>query len=126
VPFLAHTFVEFAATVPVDLKLRGFGTKHLLKLSQRSRLPRWVLDRPKQGFNAPVSHWVLGPLRQICEDTLFARAMREWFDQDAIQRLWKDHQEQKRDNGLKLFGLLMLGLFFDKTGATRAPNLRVA
>jgi asparagine synthase (glutamine-hydrolysing) len=125
-PLLDHRVVEFAAQLPVDLKLRGFGTKHLLKLSQRSRLPRWVLDRPKQGFNAPVSHWVLGPLRQLCEDTLFSRAMRGWFDQDAIERLWKDHQEQKRDNGLKLFGLLTLGLFFDKTGATRASDLRVA
>ena len=110
-PLLDHRVVEFAAQLPVDLKLRGFRKKHLLKLSQQRRLPGWVLNRHKQGFNAPVSQWVLGPLRQICEDTLFSRALSDWFDRNAIERLWSDHQERKRDNGLKLFGLLTVGLF---------------
>jgi asparagine synthase (glutamine-hydrolysing) len=123
-PLLDHRVVEFAARLPVDLKLRGLGKKHLLKLSQRGRLPGWVLDRPKQGFNAPISHWVLGPLREICEDTLYSPAMREWFDQDAIQRLWRDHRERRRDNGLKLFGLLTLGLFLARTGGGETAMMR--
>jgi asparagine synthase (glutamine-hydrolysing) len=110
-PFLDHRIVEFAARLPPDFKLRGFAKKHLLKQSQRARLPSWVLDRPKRGFNAPVSHWLLGPLREICKDTLSSTQMRAWFDPDALQRLWDDHEHKRRDNCLKLFGLLTFGLF---------------
>jgi asparagine synthase (glutamine-hydrolysing) len=118
-PLLDHRIVEFAAQLPVELKLRGFKKKYLLKLSQRSRLPDWVLDRPKQGFNAPVSHWVLGPLRELCRNTLLSDDMRTWFNEDAIHRLWNDHQKKRRDNGLKLFGLLTFGLFIREMSRRR-------
>jgi asparagine synthase (glutamine-hydrolysing) len=113
-PLLDHRVVEFGAQLPVDLKLRGFDKKHILKLSQRSRLPDRILKRPKQGFNAPLSHWVRGPLRELCEDTLFSHTLYEWFDQQAIRRLWRDHLTRERDNGLKLFGLLTVGLFLNQ------------
>lgn len=113
-PLLDHRVVEFAAQLPPEYKLRGFAKKHLLKQSQRGRLPAWVLDRPKRGFNAPVSQWLLGPLRELCRDTLFSVQMRQWFDQDAMQRLWNDHESKRRDNGLKLFGLLTVGLFVQR------------
>ena len=118
-PLLDHRVVEFGAQLPVDLKLRGFDKKHILKLSQRSRLPDRILKRPKQGFNAPVSHWVRGPLRELCEDTLFSPTVCEWFDQRAIRRLWRDHLTRERDNGLKLFGLLTVGLFLNQ----RVPKI---
>ena len=118
-PLLDHRIVEFAAQLPVDLKLHGFTKKYLLRLSQRKRLPPWLLDRPKQGFNAPVSQWILGPLRELCRDTLFSADMRAWFNEDAIHRLWNDHQDKRRDNGLKLFGLLTCGLFIRQLSSGR-------
>jgi asparagine synthase (glutamine-hydrolysing) len=116
-PLLDHRVVEFAAQLPPEFKLRGFSKKHLLKQSQRNRLPAWVLDRPKRGFNAPVSQWLLGPLRELCEDTLFSVSTSQWFDQAAIRQLWSDHERKRRDNGLKLFGLLTLGLFVQGASA---------
>jgi asparagine synthetase B (glutamine-hydrolysing) len=105
-PLLDHRIVEFAAQLPPDMKLRGFSKKHLLKRSQRTRLPAWLLDRRKQGFNAPVSQWLLGPLRGPCQDMLFSKPMLEWFDRGQLQRLWDEHERLQRDNGLKLLGLL--------------------
>jgi asparagine synthase (glutamine-hydrolysing) len=119
-PLLDHRVVEFAAQLPADLKLRGFSKKHVLKLSQRGRLPDWVLDRRKQGFNAPVSHWVLGPLRGLCQDVLFSGEMQAWFDAVEIRRLWDDHEAKRRDNGLKLFGLLTVGLFLREARLARS------
>jgi asparagine synthase (glutamine-hydrolysing) len=98
-----------------------------LKLSQKNRLPDWVLKRPKRGFNAPVSQWLLGPLRELCEETLFSESMRGWFEAGAVQRLWVDHQAMRRDNGLKLFGLLTVGLFIEScSGPRRQPIVRDA
>ena len=110
-PLLDHRVVEFAAQLPPDLKLKGFSKKFLLKESQRGRLPDWLLDRPKQGFNAPVSQWLLGPLRPMCNDLLFSTPMLDWFDGARLRRLWNEHERKERDNGLKLFGLLTVALF---------------
>ena len=119
-PLLDHRVVEFAAQLSPDLKLRGFSKKHLLKQSQRSRLPSWLLERRKQGFNAPVSQWVLGPLRQQCQDLLFSGPMVEWFDRRQVQRLWDEHVRMQRDNGLKLFGLLSVAMFFESSKRSQA------
>lgn len=112
-PLLDHRIVEFAAQLPPEFKLRGFSKKHSLRLSQRGRVPDTVLDRPKRGFNAPISHWIVGPLRQLCQDTLYSSQMEYWFQLDEIRRLWKEHEEKRRDNGLKIFGLLTVGLFLN-------------
>jgi asparagine synthase (glutamine-hydrolysing) len=120
-PFLDHRVVEFAAQLPAAYKLRGFSKKHILRESQRGRLPSWVLDRPKQGFNAPISQWLLGPLRALCRDTLFSGPAQSWFARPAVERLWKQHEDRERDNGLKLFGLLTAGLFLQSASAPVAP-----
>lgn len=113
-PFLDHRVVEFAAALPVDLKLRGLRKKYLLKLSQRRRLPDWVLRRRKQGFNAPVSKWLAGPLRSLARDCLNSAGMREWFRPVVIERLWQEQDRGQRDNGLKLFGLLCFSLWLTR------------
>jgi asparagine synthase (glutamine-hydrolysing) len=110
-PLLDHRIVEFAARLPPELKLRGFKKKHVLRHAQRARLPDWLLHRKKQGFNAPVSQWLLGPLRELTQQVLLSPRMTEWFQAQALQRLWDEHAQMRRDNGLKLFGLLTVGLF---------------
>lgn len=111
-PLLDHRIVEFAARLAPELKLKGLTKKkHVLRHSQRDRLPAWLLQRKKQGFNAPVSQWLLGPLRELCQQTLFSPRMAEWFQPAELRRLWQEHEQMKRDNGLKLFGLLTVGLF---------------
>lgn len=125
-PLLDHRVVEFAAQLPPGMKLRGFSKKHLLKHSQRGRLPAWLLDRKKQGFNAPVSQWLLGPLRQHCQDRLFSQPMLEWFDRAQLQRLWSEHERMQRDNGLKLFGLLTVAMFVETAATAQAPVAALA
>jgi asparagine synthase (glutamine-hydrolysing) len=123
-PLLDHRIVEFAARLPPELKLKGFDKKHVLKASQRGRLPDAVLDRKKQGFNAPLSQWLLGPLRPLAQEAIFSAPMREWFQESALQTLWNEHERMDRDNGLKLFGLMTVGLFL--RGALELPPISSA
>jgi asparagine synthase (glutamine-hydrolysing) len=125
-PLLDHRVVEFAAQLPPSMKLHGLSKKYLLKRSQRSRLPTWLLDRKKQGFNAPVSQWLLGPLRQRCQDMLFSQPMLQWFDRGQLQRLWDQHDRMQRDNGLKLFGLLTVAMFIESSSTPQSPAQRPA
>ncbi|HLQ60925.1 MAG TPA: asparagine synthase-related protein, partial [Candidatus Acidoferrales bacterium] len=110
-PLLDHRVVEFAASLPAGLKLKGLRQKHLLKQSQRRFLPARVLDRPKQGFNAPVSHWLAGGLRDLAREVTHDGALSCWVEPAAVELLWGDHEGHRADNGLKLFGLTCLGLW---------------
>lgn len=52
-PFLDHRIVEFAARIPVRLKMRGLNEKYLLKKAMRDLLPKTILQRKKQPYMAP-------------------------------------------------------------------------
>ena len=113
-PFLDHRLVEFAASLPVRWKMNGLETKYLLKKSQQRRLPRSVFRRAKAGFNAPVSQWILSSLRETSEEALAHPSMSEWFDPSFIESLWARHRRGEEDNGLKLYGLVCLGLWMSQ------------
>ena len=112
-PFLDHRLVEFAAALPTSWKLKGLRMKHLLKQSQRDRLPAWLLQRRKQGFNAPISAWLQGPLGDFARDALGSETLTTWFRPEQISRLWDEHKSQRRDNGLRLLSLLSVALWLE-------------
>lgn len=114
-PLLDHRLVEMAAALPPEWKLKGLKKKYLLRQSQRGRLPDRVLDGTKRGFNAPVSHWLSGPLQRFGRDTLNSARLHEWVRPAAIDELWGEHLARRRDHGLKLFGLICFGLWLDQT-----------
>src|SRR5258706_5500911 len=76
VPLLDHRLVEFAATIPADLRLRDGVTKHILKRAMRGRLPDSIIDRPKQGFAVPLGRWFRGRLDGIVRDLLLSTKSR--------------------------------------------------
>ena len=118
-PFLDRGMIEFAASLPAGFKLKGYQTKHVLRLSQRPRLPRRTSHGPKFGFAAPVSRWLRGELRELGRAASLSPAMREYFVPAEIERLWREHEEGRADNGYRLFGLICLGLWLDDLRSVR-------
>ena len=59
VPFLDHELVDFACHLPVNMKMRGWTTKYLLRKVAERYLPKDVIYRSKTGFGAPLRKWVL-------------------------------------------------------------------
>ena len=110
-PFLDYRLVEFAARLPVNLKMNGFSTKHLLRSSQKERLPRQTLSRPKRGFNSPIAHWLLGPLRAHCQELINNSPAERFINQRYIAKLLADHEARRVDNSFKLFALLNFHLW---------------
>ena len=70
VPLLDHKLVEFAATIPPEMNLRGGTTKYVLKQAMRGILPDGIIDRPKHGFALPLSYWFRGKLGAYVRDLL--------------------------------------------------------
>ena len=112
-PFLDHRIVEFAASLPSSLKIRGWKQKFLLKALMRGKLPQAVLDRGKTGFDIPAHDWFRGPLRGLLMETLTPEAVRAAavFDGAAIESLIRDHMERRTNAGYHLWGLLTLFLW---------------
>jgi len=66
VPILDHVFVEYAAGLTADWKLRGSKQKYILrKLAERVGVPREVLYRQKRGFSLPLVHWMRNELKDM-------------------------------------------------------------
>jgi len=77
VPLLDHELVEFAATIPPEMNLRGDSGKHVFKNAMRGTLPAEIIDRPKRGFAVPLAAWFRGELESFARDLLLSRRSRE-------------------------------------------------
>jgi asparagine synthase (glutamine-hydrolysing) len=122
-PFLDHHLVEFAASLPSDLKLRGGTSKYLLKRAFRGTLPSSILRRGKRGFAVPIGRWFRGELRDFLRDHLLSRPFAEagLFNPAAVRRLVDEHQSARVDHSHHLWILLMFELWRREfsTGITR-------
>jgi asparagine synthase (glutamine-hydrolysing) len=78
VPLLDHPLVEFAATVPADIKFGGGRMKHLLRQTFAAVLPEPIANRrDKMGFPVPLKEWFSGELRELVEDIFRSRNARQ-------------------------------------------------
>jgi len=109
-PLLDHRLLEFAATLPESVRLKGNQGKWLMKRTMRRYLPDDILFRQKQGFVTPIEDWFRGPLagaaKAIGSSTALART--EWFDSRRLNALADEHQAGTANNARILWQLLML------------------
>lgn len=115
-PFLSHEVVEFLLSLPPDMKYRNGRGKYLLRTLMRGRLPDEIIDRPKQGFAAPVAEWLRGPLKGLMTDLLSpARLKRQnIFNAALVERLVREHLSGSHDHRKKLWTLLVFELWNEK------------
>lgn len=109
-PMLDHEFMEFAASLPPDLKLRGTETKYILKEAVRELLPADSIDRPKRGFSVPMERWMRSDLRELTGDLLLdgRLAARGYFRAGIVQELVEQHWRGEGTWHNQLWSLLML------------------
>ena len=119
-PFTDYRLLEFAMQVPQRMKVHNMTTKWITRQAMRDILPREVLTKKKMGFNPPLPQWINGELKPVIREFLSPAAIerRGIFRPDAVQKLLRDHEENRRDNALKIWALLMIEvwqrMYFDK------------
>ncbi len=116
VPLLDHRIVEFAARLPMALKVRGGETKYLLRKILYSHVPRPLLDRPKMGFGIPLSRWLRRELRPLLDEYLGGeRVRREGFLRpEGVRRIVAEHLSGRRDHQYRLWTLLVFGMWRER------------
>ena len=107
-PLLDHRLIEFCATLPAKLRLRGGEGKWLMKKALEPWLPREILYRPKMGFVTPVSAWFRGALADEAAGLARSPVLATWFDPHAIERLAAEHRSGRAEHGRTLWQLVML------------------
>ena len=120
-PFLSHKLVEFAASLPVAWRMRLFQGKRILRNAYAHRLPPHLNRKRKLGFNAPVSHWLNGPLRDYGRSMSLSSAMLNYFDGARVETLWDQHESGRRNHSLPLFGLVCLGAWISRLDSLASP-----
>jgi asparagine synthase (glutamine-hydrolysing) len=115
VPLLDHKLVEFAATVPADMRLRGVTTKYIFKQAMRGILPDDIIDRPKRGFAVPLGQWFRGKLESFASDLLLSAASRQRgsLNPQYIRKLLSMHA-QGRDLDMQLWTLISFEMWCRK------------
>jgi len=130
-PLMDHELIEWLASLPSNLKVRGQEGKFLLKKAMEPRLSNDILYRPKMGFAVPLARWFRGPLKERVRRAVLGPRLAEtgWFDAAYLQQLVEQHQSGARDHSAPLWTLLMFESFLrnvldgDAATATAAPPL---
>jgi len=117
VPFLDRELAEFVAwNVPPGLKLHGGlrpTTKYIFREAMRDVLPQDVLEQPKAGFAAPVDYWLAHDLREMVEDLLAEKQIRErgLFRPAAVRKLVEEQRAGAQDWSMQIWQFLTLELW---------------
>jgi asparagine synthase (glutamine-hydrolysing) len=114
-PFLDQRVAEYAASLPVNYKLRGRTTKYILKRAVGHLLPSFVTRRGKKGFGVPVAEWLKGRLRPLARDLLSPERIRKagLFNADYVERLQDEHERGVANHRKLLWTLLMFELWHE-------------
>ena len=100
VPFLDHRLVEFAESVPPEMRLRRFTAKYLHKKALAQWLPAEVVYRKKKGFANPVDRWLRVSMRDYVHDCLLSdgSAVGQYFDREYIRQTLRMHEAGELNN----------------------------
>jgi asparagine synthase (glutamine-hydrolysing) len=128
VPFLDHHLVEFAATVPDRMKLRGGVGKYILKRAVEDILPHDIVYRKKMGFPTPLRQWLMDPAADDLVTQLTDREglLAPYIDVTYLENLLIRHksgQEDATDRIWRLLNLQLWGNIFitSRTGILACP-----
>jgi asparagine synthase (glutamine-hydrolysing) len=109
VPLIDHRVVEFAARLPMTMKIRNGKGKWILRQVLYKYVPKRLVDRPKAGFGVPICSWLRGPLREWAEALLNERRLRDegFFNPELIRLKWAEHLARRGDWHYHLWDVLM-------------------
>ncbi len=114
-PFLDPRVVEFAASLPAEMKLNGRRLKYLLRRLASRYLPEEILHRPKQGFGFPVGLWMQRDLKRLVDARLGDSKLvaARVFRPEPIAQLLQEHMSGRVDHSYRLWLLLNLEIWYD-------------
>jgi asparagine synthase (glutamine-hydrolysing) len=124
VPFLSHKFVEWALTIPTDLKLRGGTGKYVLRRAVEPWLPEDALSQRKIGFQLPFADWFMGGFNDFAREAwrYSGAADLGFLDRQGVERLFDEHRRGAADHGRILYAIAMFSCWWEQQRGTPAAR----
>jgi len=119
IPFLDHRLVEFAQTLPIDLKIHAGQSKWLLRQVLYRYVPPALIERPKMGFSVPIDDWLRAPLREWADDLLHRDRLQQqgFLNPEIIQTTWQRHLSGQENHQYPLWNVIMFQAWLAENGA---------
>ncbi|NML24187.1 XrtA/PEP-CTERM system amidotransferase [Zoogloea dura] len=126
-PLMDHKLVEWLASLPSSLKIKGQEGKFVFKKAMEPLLPDDVLYRPKMGFAVPLARWFRGPLKARLRDAVLGSTLADTgiFNRDYLEHLVDAHQSGARDYSAPLWTILMFEAFLRNNSRVSAVPVSV-
>ena len=98
------------------MKLRGQTQKYLLKRAASTLLPESIVNRKKQGFPIPIDRWLRNEARELVNDLLCPRLVRQrgLFDPDYVSKLISRHESGNFNYSKEIWGLVSFEMWMQK------------
>ena len=121
-PLFDHRLVEFCASLPTDLKIRGwFDTKYIFKKAMENVLPHEIVHRQdKLGHSIPLKNWMRDDsqvqafvMNYLNEGVIKKRGI---FNPKFVQQLVDEHMAKQRNNSHRLWGLAVFEMWMQEHG----------
>ena len=111
-PFLDHRLIEFATTMPVDLKVNWFKGKYLLKKYCKKKIPNEIINRPKPGFTIPLAEMIRTELKPHVMSLLVDDFTMDFISKRYVKSYVSQHMDGKRDYSKQIWALLVLAIWY--------------
>jgi asparagine synthase (glutamine-hydrolysing) len=112
-PFLDQHVMDFAATLPVDQRVRGFTTKYFLKKYALRYLPNAIVHRRKRGLSVPLKQWLRDELYDWAQEALSIGALAEaGVSSKVALEMLEEHRRRETDHTRALWSLIVLAEWF--------------
>ncbi len=104
VPFLDHRVAEYAAKIPINMKIRGMREKHVLREAIRDVVIEPVYNREKHPFTTPPSKSAHAPMWRLFEEVMHSEALdnQPVFDPKAARALLDELSSAPPENRFSL------------------------
>ena len=113
VPLLSKNLVEFAATIPDNLKQKRRVGKWIFKKVMEPYLPKDIIYRPKTGFMNPLREWIRFDLSDYVDELLSFESIssRGIFNAKNVKLLLENNKSGKIDASYTIFSLMCIELW---------------
>ncbi|MBU1864105.1 MAG: asparagine synthase (glutamine-hydrolyzing) [Candidatus Omnitrophica bacterium] len=114
-PYVDRYVVEYASTIPPNMKVKGTKGRYIQKQAMKDYLPKAIYNRQNMGLEMPHAIWFMNEFQPLAKKYFTKKSIEKTniLSYSMVNNLWQEHIAKKRDNGRSLWCILNFLIWFD-------------